>query len=136
MFIFRLENENGEGPFSASCYDYDKPNIREMLIPHLVPTEQYLSLEQQRHVCEELLDSRNYHFAWSTPELMFKFIKPGYMDQVKDTGYKVVVYEVPNEHTYILPRDGQVIFNREYQRFVGAYEYHDFCLNVDWNQWK
>lgn len=135
MFIFRLEYDNGQGPFSSRMRDYDC-DIREMLIKHLVPEEQGLDHMELCRVKDELIYAKEYHFAWSTPELMAKYVQFNYIHQVQHTGCKVVVYSVPNQHTYILPKDGQVIFDRKHQTKVATFEYHDFCLNVDWKQWK
>lgn len=136
MFIYRLENEDGKGPFSATSISYidvHGRDIREMLINHLVPEEQGLSHDELSRVKEELIYGKEYHFAWSNSHLICEYIKPDYRDFVDQTGYAIAIYQVPDEHCYILPKDKQVIFDRKYQRKVVVVKYSEF-LKMDYYQ--
>lgn len=125
MFIFRLEDDNKRGPFNTQS---GKPvDIRDILIGHCVPEEQGLPHQELNRVRDDLIYGKEYHFAWSSAELMRKYVKPDYIYDVPLTGYMVSVYWVDNEHTYLF-RDGQVIFDRQYERMVARVDYVDFSM--------
>lgn len=135
MFVYRLENLKGEGPFSRIGYNNEfRMDVREMLINHLVPEEQGLPHEELSRIKDELIYGKEYHFAWSSAELICEYIKPDYRRFVDETGYFVVIYQVPDEHCYILPKDKQVIFDRKHQTKVVTISYQSFLYMNEFEQ--
>ena len=134
MFIFRLEDNNKCGPFSKIGRSDTDVDIRQLMIGHCVPQEQGLPSDEMKRVNDDLIYGKEYHFAWSSAELMRKYIKPDCIYDVPLTGYMVSVYWVDNEHTYLF-RDGQVIFDRQYERMIARVDYVDFSME-DFPQWE
>lgn len=96
MFVFRVENNDGEGPYKNEIDSY----ISDIFERHLVPQAMGHS------------PTPEHYFSWKSISVLKGIINEECRNLFKnDNDWKVSIYEVDAENCTVLP-DGQVMFLR------------------------
>ena len=104
MFVFRVEDNSGNGPYNKSL----DSNICNIFNYHRTPQDHGYSPDKK------------HFFAWASLEKFKEMVCSYCMKQFSDdTDWKMSIYEVNeyDENTVILP-DGQVMFYKSRARLV------------------
>lgn len=106
MFVYRLEDPAGNGPF------FGKQAIALYLHQHNDPTEAHMlaSIQHTRRQFDKYL--KGYLFAWSTLKEAKLFVRKQRRAQVQALGWRINRYRV-YKHSTVRFYDGQVMFLRE-----------------------
>ena len=102
MIVYRLENEQGFGPFwCGQC-------ASNFLKPHKDP-EEMMKLSGLNRKCFNRLSSAGWIFGWESLELYRQFFKQGGEDACNNIGFTLHTYQPTAFVRFI---DGQVMFKR------------------------
>lgn len=106
MYVYRLEDTAGNGPF------YGKQNIATYLHRHNDPTEDHMlaSIKHTRRQFDRYLN--DYVFGWSTKKQALAFVRKNRRNVVHMLGWRINRYSV-YKHSVVRFHDGQVMFRRE-----------------------
>lgn len=121
MLVYRLEDDNGNGPFwtgngQAAC---------DLLISHLDPEKPEMLASAGLRCKEDLMKHDYMLFAWRTKKLAKRFVKDH--NKLKDIGYAFSVYYV-DKWSVLRFLDGQVMFNPASATLVNRFNFTK-CLH-------
>lgn len=118
MYAFRLETDNGEGPYRGNGKEY----IGDKLINHKTPQDQY---SYNDPILQEILErcDEGWVFSWSQARLVARYIKDEFVHAVDASPYKVGIYHVRNPDAQRTTPDGQRVFDKDKARLLRRIPY-------------
>lgn len=106
MYVYRLEDKDGNGPFHKA------QQIATYLTMHNDPTEPHMlaSIRHTRRQFDSYL--KEYVYGWRTQKQAQLFVRKNRRQRVYDLGWRINRYRVKS-HTALYFHDGQVLFRKD-----------------------